>query len=118
MGKCLKIDLNKCVTTTNAGALSVSFGMNQSDGTTGWTGLTNGYTIYPVHQTELNMIDLVQVSPISLDHKMIPTITFQNQKRIYKGTSLVIYTSSTTGRRNYVRDCGFRQCTVQLGNIL
>jgi len=64
---------------------TLSLGLNQSDGTTGWTGLTSGYTLYPSHGSELNMINMVKVSPISLDKKMIPTITFQNQKRIYQG---------------------------------
>ena len=38
MGKCLKIDLNKLTDIKHDGKLFVSFGMNASDGTTGWKG--------------------------------------------------------------------------------
>ena len=100
MGLCLKLDLNEITTITHTGryvyvffvaelqlftSLSVSFSINHSDTTTGWKGLAGGYTVYSTHKSDMDII--MDVHSVSLEHKMIPTITYQNEQRRYAGNA-------------------------------
>ena len=115
MGKCLKLDLNLHTNITSKGrytlnpisnhsmlqgiealilfrillSLSVSFAMNDSDVTSGWNSRSDGLSIYPTHKMDYDFVLEDHSSPI--EHKMIPAITLQNQKRIYAGTSTIYY---------------------------
>lgn len=71
----------------------IKFSVNTSDTTVscranhGWSFLTkralHGITIYPTHSDDNNV--LILQHGITLEQKMIPAVSFQNQKRVYAG---------------------------------
>jgi hypothetical protein len=108
MGKCLRLDLSNITSIGNKGTLSVSFSINQSDATVDWSGLSAGMTIYPTHSEDYNTIKASK--GISLEPQMIPTITFQNLKRVHIGEPFSQCRSKKKGDSmiyNYMVDMGY-----------
>lgn len=93
MGRCLRLDLNIHNTITTRDSLLMKFAVNSSDITVvareghGYNFLTNrvqnGITIYPTHETD----DIIIIHHgITLEQKLIPSVTYQIQRHVYAGT--------------------------------